>query len=432
GRPATQARGYDDLSAAALERLGGTHVGGLERGALSAALAASVTALIQEGEEATLENIEDISGRLAELRADQPRQARLMNNLHVAGIETPLCRDLGIKYPIFSVGFVEGAGPELVAAVTDAGGCGVLGSCPPDEIRRRVSHVRELTAGTFGQNQIIAAFDEASGADDDDREEARQRIEAAIDEKVPVLVLFWGDPSPFVKQAHANGVKVFVQTGSVAEAVRAAEAGVDAVIAQGVEAGGHVRATESLWVVLPKVVDAIKPVPVIASGGIGDGAAIARALRLGAQGVSMGTRFVASEEAWTHRVYKERIVSSTAADTLLTTLFDVWWPDAPHRVLRNRVVREWEAAGRPSPGSRPREDLPAGRRRRPWSDDLQEWPRYAVGIIPPDFEGDPEDAPMWAGTSVDSIDSIKPAAEIVRELAAEAEAALERAQPRAT
>ena len=350
----------------------------------------------------------------------------------MSGIYTRLCRDLGIKYPIFNVGFVESAGPELVSAVTRAGGCGVLGSCPPAEIRRRISRVRDLTTGPFGQNQIIAAFEEGSGSDEEDREDTRQRIKAAVDENVPILVLFWGDPSPFVEQAHVAGVKVFIQTGSVDEAKRAAEAGVDAVIAQGVEAGGHVRATESLWGVLPKVVEAIRPLPVIAAGGIGDGAAIAKAISLGAQGVSMGTRFVASEEAWTHRAYKERIVRGRGEETVLSTLFDVWWPNAPHRVLRNKVVREWEAAGRPPTGKRPGEDAPIGRRRRPWSSDLQEWPRYAVGMIPPDFEGDPEEGPMWAGLSVDSIHSIEPAAEIVRDLVREAEAVLEPADSQTT
>ena len=343
-------------------------------------------------------------------------------NRRVATLHTPLCRTLGIDYPIFSVGFADGAGPELVAAVSNAGGCGVLGGCPPEVMRGWISAVRKLTTRPFGANAIIATL-EAADTDEEDREEARQRVSAVIEERVPILVLFWGDPSPFVSEAHANGVKVFVQTGSVEEAKRAADAGVDAVIAQGVEAGGHVRATESLWQVLPRVVEAIRPLPVIASGGVGDGAGIARVIELGAQGVSMGTRFVASEEAWAHRAYKERIVRSRAEDTVLGNIFDVWWPDAPHRVLRNRIVREWEADGRPPPGRRQGEGSIIGKRRRPWGE-VQEWPRYAVGMMPPDFDGDPDDGPMWAGMSVSSVNDIKPAAEIVQQLVREAEAAL--------
>ncbi len=342
----------------------------------------------------------------------------------MSSIRTPLCDQLGIDYPIFSVGFVEGATPELVAAVSGAGACGVLGGCPPDEIRRRIAHVRRLTDRPFGQNIIIANFDDPSETDEEGRKHDRERVEAAIAGRVPILVLFWGDPAPFVDKAHAAGTKVFIQSGSVDEARHAAEVGVDAVIAQGVEAGGHVRATESLWDVLPEVVKAVAPLPVIASGGIGDGAGIARALQLGAQGVSLGTRFVASDEAWIHPVYKQRVVDSAAVDAVLVDdLFDVGWPNTRHRVLRNSIVEEWEAAGRPPSGRRPKQHVPIGVRRRPWGP-VEQWQRYAPGMIPPDFEGDPDYGPMWAGTSVSSINDIKPAAQIVRDLVRESEAAL--------
>jgi nitronate monooxygenase len=354
----------------------------------------------------------------------------ILIRLSVASLRTPLCDVLGIEYPILSVGFAESAGPELAAAVSNAGACGVLGGSPPDEIARRIDRLRELTDRPFGANLIIASMD-AADADEEDREEIRRQVGAIISKRVPLLVLFWGDPGHFVAQAHAEGVKVFIQTGSVEEAERAAEAGVDGVIAQGVEAGGHVKATESVWEVLPRVVRAVAPIPVLASGGIGDGAAIARALTAGAQGVSMGTRFVASSEAWIHEAYKQRVVASHASDTVLTGLFDVGWPDAPHRVLRNRIVREWEAAGKPPPGKRADEDTPIGVRRRPWGP-VQEWPRYAPGMIPPDFEGDPDEAPMWAGTSVDAIHDVKPAAEIVQELVSESRAALAQAAGQTT
>jgi NAD(P)H-dependent flavin oxidoreductase YrpB (nitropropane dioxygenase family) len=132
------------------------------------------------------------------------------------------------------------------------------------------------------------------------------------------------------------------------------------------------------------------------------GAALARALRVGAQGASLGTRFVASEEAWVRADDKRRIVAGGAADTVYTTLFDIGWPDAPHRKLRDRVVREW-AAG------------PA-----------REWPRYAVGMAVPTFDGDIEDAPLWAGESCEVVDGVKPAAAIVADLVRQAEAALAR------
>ncbi len=346
----------------------------------------------------------------------------------MAGVQTPLCRELGIEYPIFSVGFGFSAGPELVSAVSGAGGCGVLGGSglPGEEIRRRIARIRELTDRPFGVNVIIAELEQPHSSDED-KAYVREEIAAAVEERAPLLVLFWGDPAPFVEGAHRNGVKVFVQVGSVTEAEAAAAAGVDAVIAQGIEAGGHVRGTTSIWKLLPAAVEAVRPVPVLASGGIGDGQGLARALRLGAQGVSLGTRFVASEEAWIHPVYKQRVVDSSAEDTFYGELFDVWWPDAPHRVLRNtKTFEEWDAAGRPAPGDRPGEGTPIGTSRRPWGD--YEWPRYAIGMVTPDFDGDPEYAPMWAGESCSVVNDIKPAGVIVRDLVHEAEAALAEAE----
>jgi NAD(P)H-dependent flavin oxidoreductase YrpB (nitropropane dioxygenase family) len=183
----------------------------------------------------------------------------------VAGLYTPLCRQLGIEYHIFAVGFAESAGPELVAAASEAGGCGVLGGCPPDEIRRRIARVKELTSRPFGVNVIIAALEDPD--EEGSHEDTRKRIRSALHERAPILVVFWGDLSPFVEQALANGVKVFVQTGSVEEAKCGTDGGVDAVIAQGTEAGGHVRATESLWEVLPRVVKAGEDTPIRHPGG---------------------------------------------------------------------------------------------------------------------------------------------------------------------
>ncbi len=184
------------------------------------------------------------------------------------------------------------------------------------------------------------------------------------------------------------------------------------------------RGTTSIWELLPETVQAVSPLPVLASGGIGDGDGLARALRLGAQGVSLGTRFVASDEAYVHPEYKRRIVESTAEDTVYTAeLYDVWWPDAPHRTLRNKTFDEWEAAGSSAIGQ-------ATRRRNRHrhapraSGELLDWPRYATGMLTPDFEGEIDYAPMWAGESCSLVNDIRPAAEIVHDLVREAEIAL--------
>jgi nitronate monooxygenase/enoyl-[acyl-carrier protein] reductase II len=340
----------------------------------------------------------------------------------VPRLGTPLCRKLGIEYPILSAAIGWGARPGLVGAVSGAGGMGVLGASwlPPDQIDGEIARVRALTGKPFGVNFII----DGAGATAEERALLRDGIGAAIAERVAAVVLFWGDPAPYVEQAHQQGVMVFVQIGSLEEAQSAAEAGVDAVIVQGIEAGGHVRGTSSVWELLPAAVEALRPLPVVAAGGIGDGAGFARALRLGAQGVSLGTRFVCSEEAWCHPVYKRRVVESRAEDTVLNQLYDIWFPDAPHRTLQNKTLAEWEAAGSPPPGKRPGEGTSIGKQRMLSSGEWEEWPRYAAAVATPDFDGEIDYAPLWAGESCSVVNEIKPAASIVRDLARDAEATL--------
>lgn len=340
-------------------------------------------------------------------------------------LRTGLCDRLGIEVPILSAGMGSVAGPELVAAVSDSGGFGVLGvsGASPDGVRAAIESVRALTERPFGVNVIID--EEGWATTDEDRALVRSEVESAAAEGVAAIVVFWGDPAPYVAIAHAHGVALIVQVGSLAEAEAAAGAGVDAIIVQGIEAGGHVLGTESVWALLPAVVQAVAPVPVLASGGIGDGAGIARALRLGAEGVSLGTRFVATEESRAHPEYKRRIVESSADDTVYTEdLYDVWWPGAPQRTLRNRTFDEWEAAGRPSPGSRPGEGTTIGTMRLP-SGETYDLPRY-VGAGSPlvTFDGDLDYMPMWAGESVEVVLDVVPAGELVSRLAVEADAAL--------
>ena len=250
---------------------------------------------------------------------------------------TPLCRELGISFPVWNAGMGGGlAGVNLAAAVSNAGGLGVLGmgGLPAPATREQIHQLRSLTQRHFGVNIIMPLMDD-------------QQIQCCLDEKVPLLILFWGDPSPYVEKAHSVGTKIAVQAGSVDEAKAAAAAGVDAVIAQGVEAGGHVRGTTALSILLPATVDAVRPLPVIAAGGIADARGVVAALDLGAQAVSLGTRFLCSNESRAAAAYKQRIVRAKAEDTYYTKLFDLEWPDAAHRVLRNKLVDEWEAAGSP-------------------------------------------------------------------------------------
>ena len=254
-----------------------------------------------------------------------------------------------------------------------------------------------------------------------------RRIGLCFDERVPVLVVFWGDPAAFVEPAQATGTKLFVQVGSLDEARHAAAVGVDTVIVQGIEAGGHVRGHTSIWELLPACVEAVAPVPVIASGGIADGATVARALQAGAQGVSLGTAFLAAEEANVHPEYRQRVIAATAEDTVYTEdLFDVGWPDAPHRALRGKTFDEWDAAGRPTPGQRPGEGTTIGHLGAPINVEV---PRDTPIMTTANFDGDVGYAPLWAGTSVGMVGAVQPAAEIVHRLAHDATAVLDADDP---
>jgi nitronate monooxygenase len=327
-------------------------------------------------------------------------------------LQTPLGESLGVELPIWNAGMGGGgAGAELASAVSNAGGLGVLGmgGLPAAPIRTEIQRTRQLTTRPFGVNLLLPFVGQG-------------QIEACLEEGVDALILFWGDAAPFIRPAHDAGVKVIPQVGSVEEAKAVADAGADAVMIQGVEAGGHVRGTATLSVVLPTVVTAVAPVPVVAAGGIADGRGVAAALVLGAHAVSMGTRFLCSEEASLARAYKQRVVGARAEDTVLTGLFDGGWPDAPHRVLRNTTTEEWEGAGRPPSGQRPGEGTIVGR--YPLGGRMIEVPKYAVDAPKSSFEGDIEQAALYCGQSCSLINDIRPAAEIVKQLARDADAVL--------
>jgi NAD(P)H-dependent flavin oxidoreductase YrpB (nitropropane dioxygenase family) len=223
-----------------------------------------------------------------------------------------------------------------------------------------------------------------------------------------------------VAAARAAGVKVGVQVGSVDEAAAAADAGVDFVVAQGVEAGGHVRGTTSTLVLVPLIADRVRPLPVVAAGGIADARGIVAVLAAGADAAMLGTRFMLTPEANVHRRYREALAGARPEDTVLTTLFDVDWPDAPHRVLRTATVRAWEAAGEPPTGQRPGEGEQVATMR------VGEMaaPIVRYSIVPPmaDTDGDVDALCFYAGQSCGLAGAVEPAGVLVRRLAHEAAA----------
>jgi nitronate monooxygenase len=324
-----------------------------------------------------------------------------------ATMKTTLCHMLGIEYPIIAAPMgPDLTGPELVAAVSNAGGLGILQAqlCAPPLFRDEIHRIRALTDKPFGVNLLLHF-----PIDD--------QMAVCLEERVPVLSLFWGDPTPYVERAHAAGVKVFHQVGSVSDAQRAAAAGVDVIIAQGVEAGGHVAGEVSTFALVPRIVDAVSPRPVAAAGGIGDARGLVAVMALGAQAAVLGTRFLASSESRAHPHYKQKVLEASEADTVRTILFGHGWPNAPHRTLRTAFVQQW--LGREGRGQASRPDEPVVGRTVIGGKPM---PVLRFMGFPPnsDASGDIDSMDLLAGQSVGLIREVKPAAEIVSELVEEA------------
>jgi NAD(P)H-dependent flavin oxidoreductase YrpB (nitropropane dioxygenase family) len=320
-------------------------------------------------------------------------------------VRTPLCDLIGIEVPVVLAPMGGAVTPTLAAAVSNAGALGMLPLTwtPPDEIATVVDETRLRTERPFGVN-LGLAWDQ------------RERLASVLTAGVRVVSFFWGDASAVIGEARDAGTIVFVTVGTAEEGRAAAAAGADVVVAQGWEAGGHVWGTVSTLALVPRVVDAVAPVPVVAAGGIADGRGLAAVLALGAVGAWVGTRFLATPEAAIHPDYRRRILAAGEADTFYGTLFDRGWPDAPHRTLRNSTVEAWEQAGQPESGSRPGEDdEPAS---RPDGSPIN---RYAASTPTAAMAGDVEPLPHWAGQGVGLVTRQEPAADIVHSLVDEAE-----------
>jgi nitronate monooxygenase len=315
-------------------------------------------------------------------------------------LSTPLCDLLRIDVPIVQAPIGSATCPELAAAVSRAGGLGTLALTwtAPDGCADRIRRTRGLTDRPFAVNLVLDW-------------DPRERIEVCAREGVPLISTFWGDPGPHVGLIHDAGALHLHTVGSVAEAVAAAEAGVDVIVAQGGEAGGHVRGTTSTLTLVPAVVDAVGPVPVIAAGGIADARGVTAVLALGAQGAWIGTRFLLAAEANVHAAYRDRLITAAAADAVYTEAFDGGWPDAPHRVLRNTTLTAWEAAGRPAAGDRPGEGDPVAT--APSGSVLA---RYHMAMPQAGTDGDVEEMALYAGQGVGLARTCAPAADIVGEL----------------
>ncbi|ELY81198.1 NAD(P)H-dependent flavin oxidoreductase [Natrinema pallidum] len=324
-------------------------------------------------------------------------------------LQTPLSELLEIEYPIVQAPIGSATTPELAAAVSNAGGLGHLAVTWRDtvETRAAIRDTRELTDEPFAVNLVL---DGATTVVD-----TAAHLETILEAGVDVVSLSFGDAAPYVDRVHEGGALVAQTVGSAEAARVAVDAGVDIVVTQGLEAGGHVQSEVATTALVPRVADAVgDDVPIVAAGGIADGRGIAAALALGADGAWLGTRFVATEEAAVHDTYQRRLRESNETDTEYTTLFDKGWPDTPHRVLRNETLERWDGDGRPPAGERPGEtDIVA----TTGAGDRIE--RYDEALATPDIDGDIEAMALFAGQSVGLTEAVRPADSVVATLAAE-------------
>lgn len=338
----------------------------------------------------------------------------------MTALQTPLLSTLGIEQPIVQAPVGSVSCPALAAAVSDAGGLGTLAVSwrDPAEIRSVIEETTDRATGPIAANVVL---DERGAAVEPDR-----ALDAVLDTDADAVSLSFGDPDGYVRRCLDAGKTTLVTVGTAEEARAAVEAGADAVVAQGWESGGHLQSDVATMALVPSVVDAVPDTPVVAAGGIGDGRGVAAALALGADGVWLGTRFVATAEANAHPRYKAAIAGAAATDTRRSQLFDGGWPGRDHRTLENGTVREWEAAGEPPSGERPGEgetvaETPDGEPVARY-DDLPPLPGMGGGV---------EALPQYAGQSAGLTGSVESAGDVVADLVARATAAIERAGGRA-
>jgi nitronate monooxygenase len=307
-------------------------------------------------------------------------------------VATAFSELVGCRHPVQLAPMGGGVGsPSLALAVSEAGGLGMVSASYPEPVAEQLRWVHERTTGPVGAG--FFAFDLPA---------RRADLEEAA-ELAAVVDLFWGRPDPeVVRWVHDGGALAVWQVGSRDEAVAAADAGCDVVVAQGVEAGGHVRGTTPLMELLDEVVRAVQ-VPVLAAGGIGTAERLVEVLQAGAAGARVGTRFLATTESAAHPAYLEALLAASGADTELTTAFGAGWPDAPHRVLRSCL----DAAGAHDG------EVVARTEHGPVAWDVPRWSPQPPSLL---CTGDVLAMPLYAGQSVGEVRELLSVAEVMAAL----------------
>jgi len=320
----------------------------------------------------------------------------------------PLCRLLGIRYPICQAGMYQVAYGKLAAAVSNAGGLGVIGSAfmAPERLREEIRLVKSETDKPFGVDILFAKTVGGGDTIEAYEREVRAHIDVTFEEGVPIVVSGLGDPGAIVPQAHDAGMKVMALVGNARQARKVEQSGVDAVIASGHEGGGHVGRIGTM-VLVPRVVDEVS-IPVVAAGGLADGRGLVAALALGAVGVWMGTRFIATAEARGHENYKRRIAEIDEEGTIVTRAHS----GKPNRMIRNAFTQSWE--GRES-------------EIKPYPQQLKDvgWEASDRGRV----GGDIEHGVLPSGQSAALIEGVESAGDVVETIARQAADILTRLRP---
>ncbi len=297
-------------------------------------------------------------------------------------MKTRLCELLGIEYPIIQGGMAWVATSELAAAVSEAGGLGVIaaGGAPADVVRDEIKKARTLTDKPFGVNvMLMSPF-----ADD--------VMQMLLEEKPAVVITGAGNPGKYVESLKNAGIKVMPVVASAMLAKRLEKSGVDAIIAEGTEAGGHIGELTTM-VLIPQVCDSVD-IPVVAAGGIADARGVVAAFALGADGVQVGTRFICSDECIAHENYKNAVIKAKERDAVVTGRST----GAPVRALKNKLTREYEKLEKEGADRETIEALGVGGLKRAF------------------LEGDTETGSLMAGQSAAMVKAIEPCAEIIKEL----------------
>lgn len=297
-------------------------------------------------------------------------------------MHTRLCELLGIEYPVIQGGMAWVATAELAAAVSEAGGLGLIaaGGAPEDVVREQIKKARTLTKKPFGVNVMLMS------------PYADKVMEMILEEKPAVVVTGAGNPGKYIPKLKEAGIKIMPVVASVALAKRLEKSGVDAIIAEGTEAGGHIGELTTM-VLVPQVCDAVD-VPVVAAGGIADARGTAAAFALGADGIQVGTRFICSEECVAHANYKNAVLKAKDRDAVVTGRS----VGAPVRALKNKLTREYDRLEKEGASFEEIESLGVGGLRRAFAD------------------GDIEMGSLMAGQSAAMVNDIKPCREIIADL----------------